>query len=69
MAAGWQGKPNPGSDEAVDLGCKCPRMDNNHGKWAPWGEDGWWIIESCPLHGSVANETGVDARPPSPKVN
>lgn len=25
-------KPNPGSDEAVALGCKCPRMDNCYGK-------------------------------------
>lgn len=25
-------KPNPGSDEAVELGCKCPRMDNCYGK-------------------------------------
>lgn len=24
--------PPPGSDEAVKLGCKCPRMDNAYGR-------------------------------------
>jgi len=24
-------KPNPGSDEAIKLGCKCPVLDNEHG--------------------------------------
>lgn len=42
-------KPNPGSDEARALGCTCPIMDNNRGKWKPWPGD-WWINEGCPLH-------------------
>lgn len=43
-------KPNPGSDEAIAMGCKCPVMDNNHGKWAPWPPDGWWNNGKCLVH-------------------
>jgi hypothetical protein len=25
-------KPNPGSDEAITIGCKCPRSDNAYGR-------------------------------------
>jgi hypothetical protein len=42
--------PNPGSDEALDRGCRCAVLDNNHGKYAPWPPDDWWISESCPLY-------------------
>lgn len=44
--------PNPGSDEAVALGCRCAVYDNNRGRYAPWPPDGWWITDSCPLHGT-----------------
>jgi hypothetical protein len=44
--------PNPGSDEARAEGCNCPVLDNNHGKWAPWGDDGWWQRVDCPVHGT-----------------
>lgn len=54
--------PNPGSDEALALGCRCPVLDNSHGKGA-WGypvdESGkpsFWINENCPLHGRPAKE-------------
>ena len=46
-------KPNPGSDEAYEQGCTCPRMDNAHGKgaWGTSGEDAiFWQNEKCPLH-------------------
>lgn len=43
-------QPNPGSPEAREAGCRCPVMDNNHGKWAPWPPDGWYIVEGCPVH-------------------
>lgn len=45
--------PNPGSAEAVKRGCKCPVIDNHHGKGVPYGKDGaprFWISERCPLH-------------------
>lgn len=45
-------KPNPGSVEAVDIGCLCARMDNAHGKGIILnGERVWWITADCPLHG------------------
>ena len=44
--------PNPGSDEAIDLGCNCPVLDNGHGRGIVLnGERRWWITGSCPLHG------------------
>jgi hypothetical protein len=42
--------PNPGSDEAIADGCICAILDNNHGLFAPYPDDGWWITESCPVH-------------------
>lgn len=42
--------PNPGSPKAYAIGCCCPRMDNNNGRFAPWPPDGWWINENCPVH-------------------
>ena len=45
--------PTPGSDEAIALGCRCPSIDNGHGRGR--GGDGkkygWFINENCPLHG------------------
>ena len=55
----------PGSEEAVKDGCKCPVMDNNHGKGANWctpegldplyNEPVFWMTEDCPIHGSLWN--------------
>ncbi len=46
--------PNPGSDEALDRGCKCPVLDNAHGRgYLGDGEKfGWVTVEGCPLHWS-----------------
>jgi hypothetical protein len=57
--------PNPGSEDALRLGCRCPVMDNNHGKWPPFPADegrpeGWWLSMRCPVHGSQREAT---ARP------
>lgn len=42
--------PNPGSDEAVALGCECPRMDNSYGK-GYMGQPGVFIYTAfCPVH-------------------
>lgn len=40
----------PGSDEALAAGCRCPVLDNAHGRgWM--GVDGAWVLSGdCPLH-------------------
>lgn len=52
--------PNPGSDEALDLGCTCAVLDNYHGRGVPWPRDdgldpdehpSFWVSSDCPLHG------------------
>ena len=46
------GVPNPGSKEALELGCLCPVLDNCHGLGR--GQDGerygWWVNGYCPIH-------------------
>lgn len=46
-------KPNPGSQEARDLGCTCPVLDNNFGEGRPDGHGGveFDVSGHCPLHG------------------
>lgn len=47
---------NPGSDEAKANGCKCPVMDNGHGRGYMGGVKDkndqivFVITEGCPLH-------------------
>ena len=55
--------PNPGSDEAKELACRCPRMDNGYGRGYLGGvkdKEGntiFVISEDCPLHGKgITNE-------------
>src|SRR5579864_397456 len=45
--------PNPGSPYAVDLGCKCPVLDNNHGE----GNGPFWRTEGCPIHLYICTES------------
>jgi len=48
-----KGIPNPGSDNAVDAGCKCPVLDNGRGKGAfgfGGGSGSFWINGDCKLH-------------------
>jgi hypothetical protein len=42
--------PNPGSDEAVKIGCLCGRLDNNFGRG--YYEDGKTFVYrlDCPIH-------------------
>lgn len=56
-----EGIPNPGSVEALALGCRCPVMDNNHGKWPHWR--GWLINPACPVH--MPNDSPGEALPPA----
>jgi len=46
--------PNPGSPEAVELGCLCPVHDNARGRGAAMTDNGpvFWQNANCPLHGS-----------------
>ena len=46
----------PGSPEAIEAGCTCPRGDNCNGLGMP-SEDGplFWVNGSCPLHGEEQN--------------
>lgn len=44
--------PNPGSAEAIRMGCKCPVFDNHYGEGfeTATGDRVFWISEECPLH-------------------
>lgn len=42
--------PKPGSALAIEQGCTCAVLDNNHGTFAPFPPDGWWITQGCPVH-------------------
>ncbi|BAY55214.1 hypothetical protein NIES2135_20370 [Leptolyngbya boryana NIES-2135] len=45
--------PNPGSNEALNLGCRCPVLDNSHGK-GYFMQPGLFVFNSdCPLHGQL----------------
>lgn len=48
-------KLNPGSDEAIDLGCTCPVLDNGRGSEELGKTRGFWIAGGCPLHDKSAN--------------
>jgi len=55
--------PAPGSDEAVERGCKCPVLDNEHGEGAYYlnGVPQYWINDACPIHGlKKYPKTGID---------
>ncbi len=52
-------KPNPGSPEAVEQGCECPRSDNHHGEGFPYPgieNNVFWINEECPVHTHIIEE-------------
>lgn len=54
--------PNPGSDEAMDLGCVCPVLDNAHGKGYMGGvttKEGNLVFVmrvDCKLHGTATRD-------------
>lgn len=47
--------PNPGSAEAIAIGCSCPRIDNGHGRGSGFknddGSPAFWVRGDCPVHG------------------
>ncbi len=51
----WEGKPTPGSNEALEEGCKCPILDNAHGRGMLGG--GIFVVNAeCPLHAAPEGE-------------
>ena len=50
--------PNPGTQDAIDMGCTCPVIDNHYGKGTPLDDDGgvaFWYVQECPIHGLEVN--------------
>lgn len=60
--------PNPGSSEAIDLGCTCPVIDNARGKGymgGARGKDGRAVFVyamDCPVHHEVGSEMESEGR-------
>lgn len=56
--------PAPGSDEARERGCTCPRYDNRHGDGHAFdratGAPMFVVREDCPLHGTATQEESTD---------
>ena len=58
-----QSKLLPGSDEAIEAGCTCPRIDNHYGEGAYTDEDGtrrYWYNDCCPIHGRGAQMVWIE---------
>lgn len=46
-------QPDPGTQAAIDKGCTCPILDNEHGR-GYMGQPGIFIyVVGCPIHKSV----------------
>ena len=64
------GLPNPGSDDAVAQGCKCPVMDNCRGRGIPAsGGVCFYYSDDCPMHGSGDFPGGRDPMPAQEQPN
>lgn len=43
-------RPNPGTKEAIEMGCICPVMDNEYGR-GYMGQEGVFVFcGGCPIH-------------------
>lgn len=42
--------PKPGSNEALEMGCTCPVMDNAHGRGFRGNPDHFVYNKMCPIH-------------------
>lgn len=58
--------PNPGSDEAVKLGCVCGTMDNHRGRGIDDKGELFSINGECPLHGHIVPPTQIPVKKPEP---
>ena len=56
------GRDDPGSKSAINKGCTCPVIDNNHGKGVSTlsGDILFWMDDGCPMHGHVIEQEEVD---------
>ena len=53
--------PNPGSNDARNLGCACPVMDNHYGTGIPHPNGPlFWINGECELHGQKRTTNEAD---------
>lgn len=50
-------KPNPGSSEAIKIGCNCPVLDNNFGRGYYGSSTGFVYSINCPIHSSTISIT------------
>ena len=41
---------SPGSNAALEAGCVCPVLDNEHGQGYMGVPGQWVIVEDCPVH-------------------
>jgi len=50
--SGFKDQPNPGSREALELGCICPVFDNCYGYGASVLDDRtyYYVTAGCPIH-------------------
>ena len=49
------GRETPGGDSAIDKGCTCPVLDNNHGRgigYVTGAGESFWTNANCPIHGN-----------------
>lgn len=50
MSTSNDATPNPGSEDAVALGCTCPVLDNCHGTGVVGRPGLFWISGDCSVH-------------------
>ena len=48
--------PNPGTEEAIKMGCTCPVIDNNYGKGYMGMKDTFVYTSNCPVHGDFLKD-------------
>ena len=54
--------PTPGSDAALELGCRCAVLDNAHGQ-GYYGQPGVFVITAgCPVHDFRAKADALAAK-------
>lgn len=53
-------RPNPGSEEARQLGCSCAVIDNHYGRGFPYGGvQCFYVTQTCKVHGKRVEVHGT----------